>query len=60
MKAHTYYINLGRPPIGGKLPLIPPLAAPLMDNIVGLYTARQRRLRMLPDAVNYVLLAEDS
>ena len=24
MKAHTYYINLGRPPIGGKLPLIPP------------------------------------
>jgi len=27
MKAHTYYIIFGRPPIGGKLP--PPLAAPL-------------------------------
>jgi len=26
MKAHTYYIIFGRPPIGGKLP---PLAAPL-------------------------------
>ena len=24
MKAHTYYIIFGRPPIGGKLPLLPP------------------------------------
>ena len=24
MKAHTYYIIFGRPPIGGKLPLYPP------------------------------------
>jgi len=24
MKAHTYYIIFGRPPIGGKLPPIPP------------------------------------
>ena len=29
MKAHTYYIIFGRPPIGGKLPHLPPLAAPL-------------------------------
>ena len=28
MKAHTYYIIFGRPPIGGSFPL-PPLAAPL-------------------------------
>ena len=28
MKAHTYYITFGRPPIGGKLPP-PPLTAPL-------------------------------
>ena len=29
MKAHTDYIIFGRPPIGGKLPLPSPLAAPL-------------------------------
>ena len=29
MKAHTYYIIFGRPPIGGKLPPSP-LAAPLV------------------------------
>ena len=29
MKAHTYYIIFGRPPIGGKLPALP-LAAPLV------------------------------
>ena len=28
MKVHTYYIIVGRPPIGGSFPL-PPLAAPL-------------------------------
>jgi len=30
MKAHTYYITFGRPPIGGKLPPPYPLAAPLL------------------------------
>jgi len=30
MKAHTYYIIFGRPPTGGKLPL---LAAPLFRNV---------------------------
>jgi len=30
MKAHTYYITFGRPPMGGKLPPSP-LAAPLVD-----------------------------
>jgi len=30
MKAHIYYIIFGRPPIGGKLPRPPPLAAPLV------------------------------
>jgi len=29
MKPHTYYIIFGRPPIGGKLPPPPSLAAPL-------------------------------
>ena len=24
MKAHTYYVIFGRPPIGGKLPPVPP------------------------------------
>jgi len=31
MKAHTYYIIFGRPPIGGKLPPSP-LAAPLLES----------------------------
>jgi len=30
MKANTYYIIFGRPPIGGKLPPFLPLAAPLL------------------------------
>ena len=29
MKAHTYYIIFGRPPIGGEASRLPPLAAPL-------------------------------
>jgi len=33
MKAHTYYIIFGRPPIGGKASAFPPLAAPLSRSV---------------------------
>ena len=37
MKAHTYYIIFGRPPIGGKLPHPPPLAAPQTSTDIIVY-----------------------
>ena len=42
MKAHTYYIIFGRPPIGGSFPL-PPLAAPLSCLLVWI-----RRISQIP------------
>jgi len=39
MKAHTYYIIFGRPPIGGSFPF-PPLAAPLYLGLRGGELAR--------------------
>jgi len=41
MKAHTYYIIFGRPPIGGKLLPLPPLAAPLLLTAMLMYTAAE-------------------
>jgi len=35
MKAHTYYIFFGRPPIGGKLPSLPPGGATGRSNTRG-------------------------
>ena len=39
MKAHTYYIIFGRPPIGGKLPPSP-LAAPLVNGLILIFAQR--------------------
>ena len=39
MKAHTYYIIFGRPPIGGSFPP-PPLAAPLSSPINSTHYAK--------------------
>ena len=54
MTAHTYYIIFGRPPIGGKLPLLPPggataMVAPIWARMVtlsvGLTSILDRRLQ---------------
>jgi len=37
MKAHTYYIIFGRPPIGGKLPPFPPGGATGVKALQELY-----------------------
>ena len=45
MKAHTYYITFGRPPIGGKLPPFLRLAAPLVIIIIIISVGWMRRRR---------------
>jgi len=47
MKAHTYYIIFGRPPIGGNFPL-PPLAAPLAADEIDLNPVHSYGIHMLP------------
>jgi len=49
MKAHTYYIIFGRPPIGGKLPPFP-LAAPLVFD-----DQSSRRGKFSPETVDVCL-----
>ena len=57
MKAHTYYIIFGRPPIGGKLPSSPPLAAPLPVRVSGRCSQLLECGRLVAQRVSLLLVA---